>query len=294
MYTLKNNGIINELENGNNFGYVLQESKYFSGTDYKVLQSQKNGIFIPCMKMMYNGKIELFYITEDYRPMSAMFEGITPDILINIIVNMFGSMVEVRNNGFLQSQNIDVSWEKIFVDTATLKVKLVYLPVHVKLFSSYPEFENELRSNLVKLINRVIAAPNARLDKLVPDLVNGSMSIEDIYHKHKGAVILPIAPSDDTLKLVAMNAPEHIEILMDKQKIIIGKKAELVDAAITFNKMISRKHCSVTRNKDGYYITDEGSANGTYVNRVKLIPHQPKAIKRGDIIRMADSDFQIV
>lgn len=304
MYTLKDRKIIQEIECGNNFGYVLQDNNYFVSTDYKVLQSQTNGIFVQCMKMMYNGKIQIYYITDDYRPMSTMFAGITSDILINIVVNMFGSVVEVRNNGFLSSQNIDVSWDKIFVDSSTLKVKLVYLPVNVKVFDSYTEFQSELRSSLIKLINKVITDSNNRLDKFVSDLANGSMSIEDIYNKYKGADMAPLKVPDNRaknnhtasvpLKIIAMNAPKYFEAVIDRDRIVLGKKQEVVDIVISFNKMISRKHCSVMRNNGSYYITDEGSANGTYVNRVKLVPHQPFIIKRGDVIRMADSDFQIV
>ena len=43
-----------------------------------------------------------------------------------------------------------------------------------------------------------------------------------------------------------------------------------------------------------YMITDLKSANGTYVNRVRLTPEQPHQIKNGDIIRLANSDFQVV
>lgn len=304
VYTLIDRGIIEEIECGNNFAYVLQDNNSFGSTDYKVLQSQTNGVFVPCMKMMYNGRIQIYYITDDYRPMSTMFAGITPDILINIVVNMFGNVVEVRNNGFLSSQNIDISWDKIFVDPATLKVKLVYLPVNIKVFDSYAEFQSELRSGLIKLINKVIDDSSDRLDKFVPDLANGSMSVEDIYNKYKGAGMMPLktqanntvksVTGNTVLKLVAMNAPQYFETVLDRDKIILGKKAGLVDVEITFNKMISRKHCSITRNNGNYYIADEGSANGTYVNRVRLVPHQQHVIKRGDVIRMADSDFQIV
>ena len=180
MYVLKDKEIIREVRSVNNFGYILEDMNYFVSTDYKVLQSQNNGIFVSCMKMMYNGKIELYYITDDFRPMSKMLDGITSNMLINIIVNLFESVVEVRNNGFLQSQNIDISWDKIFVVPSTLKVKLIYLPINIKAFDSYTEFESELRASLVKLINRMFTSVNERLDKLTSDLVNGSMSIEDI------------------------------------------------------------------------------------------------------------------
>ena len=43
-----------------------------------------------------------------------------------------------------------------------------------------------------------------------------------------------------------------------------------------------------------YYISDEGSVNGTFVNGVRLNSGQKLQINRGDVIRMADSDFQIV
>jgi len=305
MYVLKDNGIIHEVESVNNFGYILEDTKYFVSTDYKVLQSQNNDIFISCMKMMYNGKIELYYITDDFRPMSKMLDGITSNTLINIIVNLFESVVEVRNNGFLKSQNIDISWDKIFVVPSTLKVKLIYLPINIKAFDSYAEFESELRASLVKLINRMFASANERLNKFISDLVNGSMSIEDIYNKYKGVGILPKREkpienntgnrnNNTILKLIAMNSPEYFEVLLDKSKIILGKKKELVDAVIPFNKMISRKHCSIINNNGNYYITDEGSANKTYVNGRIVAPNQNVPIKRGDIIRMANSDFQLV
>lgn len=305
MYTLKDNGVITEIECGNNFEYILENNAYFLNTDYKVLQSQTNGIFIQCMKMRHNGKLDLYYITDDYRPMSSMFVGITPDILISVVINLFADVIEVRNNGFLACQSIDMSWDKIFVEQNTLKVKLVYIPVSVKVFDSYAEFESELRSSIVKLINKVIVTSTDKLDQFVLDLSNGSLSLEDVYNKSRSSGTPPIIAQDQNsihaeqdavsvIKMVAMNAPSYFELVIDKDEMIIGKKPELVNAVIPFNKMISRKHCRITRVNGNYYISDEGSANGTYVNRLRLVNGQSKEINRGDIIRLADSDFQIV
>ncbi|MDE6516584.1 MAG: FHA domain-containing protein, partial [Acetatifactor sp.] len=101
-------------------------------------------------------------------------------------------------------------------------------------------------------------------------------------------------PEEGGIRIVAMNAPEPFEILINRDEMLLGKKRELVDAVIPFNKMISRKHCKISRNNGEYYISDEGSANGTYVNRIRLSPGQRQQIKKGDIIRLADSDFQIL
>ena len=233
-----------------------------------------------------------------------MFSGITSDILLHIAVNMFGCIVEVKNNGFLSSQNIDISWDKIFVDPATLKVRLVYLPVNVRVFESFSEFQSELRSSLIKLIDKILPESSERMDKFVPDLANGSMSLEEIFNKYKGAggggeyqSPRPNTRESDAsglLKLVAMNAPEYFEIQLDRPKVVIGKKQGMVDAVVSYNNMISRKHCTVMKENGIYQIEDEGSSNGTYVNGARLMPHRPVMIKRGDIIRMANSDFQLV
>lgn len=306
MYTLKDNDVISEVTCGNNFEYILKDSSQFVNTDYKVLQSQNNGIFIQCMKMTRNGLVDLYYMTDEYRPMSSMFVGISPDTFINVIVNLFASVIEVRNNGFLTCQCIDLSWDKIFVEQNTLKVKLVYLPLSVRTFDSYAEFESELRSSIVKLADKVITSSNARLDLFVRDLCNGSMSLEDVYNKSRGAGMAPIEKTETqsqviprtgvngAIKLVAMNAPSYFELIIDRGDTVIGKKQELVDMVIPFNKMISRKHCRITNRTGIYYINDEGSVNGTFVNGVRLNPGQKVQISRGDVIRMANSDFQIV
>lgn len=306
MYTLKDNGVISEITCGNNFEYILKDNAYFVNTDYKVLQSQNNGIFVKCMKMTKNGLTDLYYVTDEYRPMSSMFVGISADTLINVVVNLFASVIEVRNNGFLACQCIDLSWDKIFVEQNTLKVKLVYLPLNVKAFDSYAEFESELRSSIVKLINKVMAEVNDRLKQFVLDLCNGSLSLEDVYNKSRNMNMPPIIRQEsgkpaarmqrasDSIKLVAMNAPSYFELTIDREDVLIGKKQELVDKVISFNKMISRKHCKISNINGLYYINDEGSANGTFVNGVKLNPGQKIQINRGDIIRLADSDFQIV
>lgn len=307
MYSLKDNGVIKEIICGNNFEYILEDNNHFLNTDYKVLQSQTNGFFVPCMKMTRDGKIDLYYVTDEYRPMSALFANITAETLIAVVVNLFASVIEVRNNGFLACQCIDLSWDKIFVENNTLKVKLIYLPLSVRVFETCAEFENELRSSIVKLINKVVIDPTERLSQFVADLCNGSLSLEDVYNKSRGANVPPISKKNSekpintmsqqgngVIKMVAMNAPGYFEIVIDREHSYIGKKPEVVDKVIPFNNMISRRHCSVTKVNGAFYLMDEGSANGTYVNQIRLAQGQKCQIKKGDIVRLANSDFQIV
>lgn len=304
MYASNNNDMFYEILCGNNFEYVLKDNVNFANTDYKVLQSHNNGIFIKCMKITRNGKTSLFYITEDYKPMSSMLVGINADTLINVVINLFADVIEVRNNGFLVCQCIDLSWDKVYVEPNTLKVKLVYLPFDLKENISYADFESELRSRIVKLINNLLDT-NDRLKSFVLDLCNGSLSLEEVYNRTRNAgasvtnsaeinnSIPKAQATPDNIKLVALNAPGFFEIIIDKDDLLLGKKQELVDKCIPYSKLISRKHCRIVKHNALYYLQDEGSLNGTFINGVRLTPGQSIQMNRGDIIKMADCSFKV-
>ena len=302
MNTLIENNYISEMECGSNFAYILSENSTFLSTEYKVLQSQANSCFVKCMKMMYNGKVQLYYLTKGLKSFASMIPSLDADSFLTIVSNMLSDIIDVKHNGFLSCQNIDISFERIYVDPTTHKVSLVYLPLNKRMFDDASAFENELRTSLVKLISGISTLSTVKTMQLSADLSNGSLTIEDLQNRIKGGkgappVVTP--PHTDTsgdagkLRIIAMNAPTRVEIEVTKDEFIIGKKKELVDGVVSFNKMISRSHCKINRRGSQYMVTDLQSANGTYVNKVRLQPNQPCQIKNGDVIRMADSDFQV-
>jgi len=48
---------------------------------------------------------------------------------------------------------------------------------------------------------------------------------------------------------------------------------------------VSRKHAVIHRAGTGYTVEDMGSTNGTYVNKKRIQPHVPQAVKPGDEVR---------
>lgn len=292
---------IKEMECGSNFAYILSDNNAFLSTEYKVLQSQASSCFVKCMKMAYNGKIQLYYLTKGLKSFAAMLPALDPESLMIIVSNLFSDIIDVKSNGFLSCQNIDIAFERIYVDSSTYKVFLVYLPLSRHVYDEYSSFENEIRTGLVKLISGIAALSSPKTMQLSADLSNGTYSIEDICAHIKGKTIPRGGQSEPhreavqtgLLRIVAMNAPTHVEIAVTKDDFVIGKKAELCDGVIGFNKMISRSHCKFNQCGNRYTVTDLQSANGTYVNKVRLQPNQPFPIKDGDIVRLANSDFQV-
>ena len=305
MNVLIENKVISEMECGSNFAYILNDNSAFLSTEYKVLQSQANSCFVKCMKMMFNGKLQLFYLTKGLKPFASMIPTMDSESFLTIMASLFSDIIDVNHNGFLSCRNIDIAFEHIYVDPATYKVSLVYLPLNKHLYDDSASFENKIRTDLVKLISDVSTLLTPKTMQFSVDLSDGTLSVEDLYARIKGKSIEnnqanegrgdPVRDKTKLglLRLIAMSAPTRVEIAVTKDAFVIGKKAELCDGVIGFNKMISRSHCRINRRGSQYTITDLQSANGTYVNRVRLQPNQPYPIKNGDIVRLANSDFQI-
>ena len=301
MNALIENNYIKELKCGSNLSYILSDNSTFLSTEYKVLQSQVSSCFVKCMKMMYNGHVQLYYLTEGLKSFASMIPAMDTESFMTIVANLFSDIIDVKNNGFLSCQNIDIAFERIFINPATLRVSLVYLPLSKRIYNDNASFENEIRTGLVKLISGVSTLSSPKTMQLSADLSNGTLSMEDLHARIKGGKIIDRdrdnTPPDNTssglLRIIAMDAPTRVTFIINKDEFVIGKKADLCDGVVDFNKMVSRSHCKITKRGAQYMITDLQSANGTFVNKVRLQPNQPAPIKSGDVIRLANSDFQV-
>lgn len=314
MNVLVENGILTEKKCGSNFTYTLMDNGLFLPTEYKVLQSQDDQCFVKCMKLIYNGQIQFYYLLEEYRSFAQMIPHLDADGLMVIVANILADIIAVKNNGFLSCQKLDISFEHIYVDINTYKVKLVYLPVSKSFYMDDASFENVFRTSLVKLITSVQTLSSNKTAKFVNDLSNGLLSLQDLYEaantgkvfeQYGNSVISgtlnnpksepEIGGRNKTrMQIISLNAPNKIILDIDKPEYIIGKKTDVVDGVLSFNKMISRIHCRVIQKQNKFYIEDLQSANGTYINYEKLIPNRLFPVKNGDRIRLANSDFEVV
>lgn len=93
-----------------------------------------------------------------------------------------------------------------------------------------------------------------------------------------------------TVILKSMKLKEPREIALTRFPCVVGKSKRKSDFCIN-NPAISRTHMRVTECVSGYFIEDLDSTNGTFVNGVRLRPHELKLINIGDQIRLANMDF---
>ena len=51
-----------------------------------------------------------------------------------------------------------------------------------------------------------------------------------------------------------------------------------------YSRSLSRNHCRIEKREDGYYLSDVGSTNGTYVGKARV--KRPRRLEDGDVIRV--------
>lgn len=95
----------------------------------------------------------------------------------------------MKSIGFLPCKNIDLSFEKLFIDANTCQVRLVYLPVSDGFFPDEASFENQLRTGLIRLISGHSALNSPRTQKLAADLSDDLLSLETLAGRMRGGVM---------------------------------------------------------------------------------------------------------
>lgn len=80
------------------------------------------------------------------------------------------------------------------------------------------------------------------------------------------------------------------KVNIDKANFTVGKGA---DANYIINNVsISRFHAKIVCQNGQYYVIDNESTNGTYVNGRRIEPNIPAGIKSGDLLRLANEEFK--
>ncbi len=82
------------------------------------------------------------------------------------------------------------------------------------------------------------------------------------------------------------------KISLNKPVFRIGKERSYVDYFVGDNTAISRSHANIIIREDSYFVVDTNSTNHTYVNGVMIQSNEEKAIAHGDIVKLANEEFE--
>jgi pSer/pThr/pTyr-binding forkhead associated (FHA) protein len=100
------------------------------------------------------------------------------------------------------------------------------------------------------------------------------------------AGLLGAAPAVSTGRLVF---PGGEELAVDARDLTIGRDAGN-DVPLDGDDFASARHARIEPRRDGVWVEDLGSTNGTFVNGSRLT--QPRRLAPGDVIRVGSTDLR--
>jgi len=113
-----------------------------------------------------------------------------------------------------------------------------------------------------------------------------------ILRPHQVAGILPQPAHVELGRLVVTASPslgEGEAFQLDSAPLSVGR-APGNDLAISGDEYASSRHARFEPRRDGVWVEDVGSTNGTYVNGVRLT--RERRLQPGDVVRIGETDLR--
>ena len=101
------------------------------------------------------------------------------------------------------------------------------------------------------------------------------------------------------LQLQLKSSKKFIPVPLDKGSIVVGRQGENGEEQVDLTDYgaldlgVSRQHVRILRIQDGLQIFDLGSANGTYLNRVRLVAGQPQVLRNHAILQLGQMVLRV-
>ena len=99
-------------------------------------------------------------------------------------------------------------------------------------------------------------------------------------------------PQFEAGRLVVVKSPaleEGDELLLDSSALLLGRGPRN-DVDLGRDEFASSEHARIEPRRDGVWLEDVGSTNGTYLNGTRLT--RPKRLTPGDILRVGETELR--
>lgn len=97
---------------------------------------------------------------------------------------------------------------------------------------------------------------------------------------------------DPPLCLHVVVGPPIPTIRIEAGKTVIVGRQSIADVVLP-DPTVSRRHVQITTRAGTWLISDQGSRHGTYLNGVRLAPHEPTPVNEGDLVRIGPWTFHL-
>jgi len=113
-----------------------------------------------------------------------------------------------------------------------------------------------------------------------------------ILPPHQAAALLPQPVARELGRLVVLNSPtlDTGEVVtIDSHALRVGRSADN-ELSVDGDEYASSHHARFEPRRDGVYVEDVGSTNGTFVNGIRLT--RERRLAPGDVVRIGETDLR--
>ena len=122
-------------------------------------------------------------------------------------------------------------------------------------------------------------------------------AVRDVRMPQESFILAPsqaaeLAALRDSGRLVVVTSPalsEGDELTLNSSALLLGRGSDN-DVNLARDEFASSKHARVEPRRDGVWVEDVGSTNGTYLNGIRLT--QAKRLAPGDVVRIGETELR--
>ncbi len=99
-------------------------------------------------------------------------------------------------------------------------------------------------------------------------------------------------PQVEAGRLVVVKSPaleEGEELVLDSSALLLGRGSRN-DVDLGLDEYASTEHARIEPRRDGVWLEDVGSTNGTYLNGIRVT--RPKRLTAGDVVRVGETELR--
>lgn len=298
--------LVTEVSNEHYIGYVLNSNEYFYNTAYQIIRKDNNEGLLRGYKLNYNGRIKIIYDVSKCVSFQNNISSLDSEAVMKIIGNLLVTIINIQANGFVQAETIDIDIRKIFIDTDNMQIKLICVPILIdSQWNTRQDFEAKVKYIAAVVMLNSGSVNSAEGLRLYNDLNDVQISLNQLYQNMitgvYGQILLQTGMEFEYklnesgiryIRLVSSDSERYGDVLINKSDFIIGKRENIADLILNSSE-VSRIHCEFYYNKEGWYLKDKNSTNGTWINDVRLKSGQSLPVKNGDKIRIGEYIYYV-
>ena len=290
----------------------IEDEALFYTTGYKVIQNFPGGGLIRATRSHHNGHIRLVYDVSELVPLAGVVSKMDPESFKSFALGIIELTEQIGKNGFIQGENVCLEPDYIFLNPVTSQVFLIYLPV-IQSVSLTMQLDS-MGKNAVELIKTILmkypGVQGESTKELYDYLSENGNDREEIRQIILGKHMATSPVSDNTVNAKTTapaggNIPNSLilERLGGNQGLILRISAPAavigrdkgVSQVLIPDISVSKKHCLLCKESDGWMVEDLQSSNHTWLGEDvnPLVPYKQYAIKPGDTIKIARFVFLV-